>query len=132
MIAVFAGCSTYLYDPTYPLRQRDFASDDWRQGDQRARGEMVRDLMESDALIGLKRGEIVDLLGEPFTASEDEILDRFHFLTPERGREILGEAGSRASRYLYYSVETGFRRWHYGLSIVLDDSGIARYQFLHD
>ena len=132
MAGVFASCSVYLYDPTYPLRQREFAADTWREGDVRTRGEMVQDLLDSGRLIGMERGAIVELLGDPVTAEPKEILSRFDFLTPERAREIMGDPETASARYLYYSVETGYRRWDYGISIVLDETGVARNQFLHD
>ncbi|MBL8003411.1 MAG: hypothetical protein JNL05_15765 [Flavobacteriales bacterium] len=41
----------------------------WRQGDRRTRGAMTADLEHSARLIGLTKGEVLDLLGAP-TASD--------------------------------------------------------------
>lgn len=41
----------------------------WRKGDRRVRGAMTADLERSARLIGLTKGEVLDLLGAP-TASD--------------------------------------------------------------
>ena len=47
-----------------------FSQDSWKRGGQRQRGRMVRDLVESEVLVGETRAEVADLLGPP--DSEDQ------------------------------------------------------------
>ena len=46
----------------YTYNREPFKADEWKSGTQRDRGRMVRDLIDSDTLIGLQKHEIVALL----------------------------------------------------------------------
>jgi hypothetical protein len=75
--AVAVGCFAVgilffsSHDPFF--RARDFVSERWLAGDQRARGEMARSLVRSGFLSDKTKTEVLALLGRPDSISAAEM-----------------------------------------------------------
>lgn len=105
--AVIVRFSPQLYEPFFAARGVDAPG--WREGDRLDRGRMARDLESSGRLLGLDRGQVLDLLGPPDDRTE----------------------GSMS-----YSVDLGDRfgshPWLYRLRVEFDGRGEVERVLLHD
>jgi outer membrane protein assembly factor BamE (lipoprotein component of BamABCDE complex) len=73
IVSTVLGCILFLaaYSSVvdHSFREREFNSMIWKQGGVRIRGEMVRSLQGKSVLLGMSKGQVVTLLGNP---DEDE------------------------------------------------------------
>ena len=70
-LALLALFYTSSRDPFF--RKQEFHSEKWRSGNMRERGQMVSNLIEKQILKGKKQSDVLALLGEPSTASANQI-----------------------------------------------------------
>lgn len=78
MLALFFAVTAALAYATVALdliglNRRQFSSEEWRAGDARARGQMAQNLISSNVLKGMRRSEVLKVLGpselHPFLSS---------------------------------------------------------------
>ncbi|QDV35895.1 hypothetical protein [Tautonia plasticadhaerens] len=105
--AVIVRLTPPLYEPFFAARE--FDAPGWRAGDRLDRGRMTRDLESSGRLLGLDRGQVLDLLGPPDDRTEDS---------------------------MSYSVDLGHRfgstPWLYRLRVEFEGRGEVERVLLHD
>lgn len=94
-------------DPFF--RRKVFVSDVWRTSNERGRGQMVNDLVESRFMVGKTKKELLTVLGNPDTVSDNNVS-----YTVDIGHRF------------------GFSPWYYSVTIIFDEAGLVQQYYLHD
>ena len=68
LVVIYLGLGDFRNDKAFD-KSKPFNKDLWLSGNQRARGEMVNDIIATHILLGKSKADILSLLGQP-TASD--------------------------------------------------------------